>query len=79
MANIKISQLKELFNEVGLDEGIFDIFRSKSKKLSQKLKGIDSEIETVIASAPDKATQQKLRNLNNALKAYDTQRRKMGR
>ena len=79
MANIKISELKELFIEVGLDEGIFDIFRSKSKKLSQKLKGIDSEIETVIASAPDKATQQKLRNLNNALKAYDTQRRKMGR
>tara|TARA_Y100000389_G_scaffold2229_2_gene2251 strand:+ start:1442 stop:1681 length:240 start_codon:yes stop_codon:yes gene_type:complete len=79
MANIKISQLKELFTEAGLDEGIFDIFRSKSKKLSQRLKGIDSEIETVIASAPDKATQQKLRNLNNALKAYDTQRRKMGR
>lgn len=79
MANIKISQLKELFTEVGLDEGIFDIFRSKSKKLSQRLKGIDSEIETVIASAPDKATQQKLRNLNNALKAYDTQRRNMGR
>lgn len=79
MANIKISQLKELFTEVGLDEGIFDIFRSKSKKLSQRLKGIDSEIETVIASAPDKATQQKLRNLNNALKAYDTQRRSMGR
>lgn len=79
MANIKLSELKELFTEAGLDEGIFDIFRSKSKKLSQKLKGIDSEIETVIASAPDEATQQKLRNLNNALKAYDTQRRKMGR
>ena len=79
MANIKLSELKELFTEAGLDEGIFDIFRSKSKKLSQKLKGIDSEIETVIASAPDNVTQQKLRNLNNALKAYDTQRRKMGR
>jgi hypothetical protein len=58
---------------------VSDIFRSKSKKLSQRLKGIDSEIETVIASATDKATQQKLRDLNNALKAYDTQRRKMGR
>tara|TARA_B110000285_G_scaffold984_1_gene1067 strand:- start:691 stop:930 length:240 start_codon:yes stop_codon:yes gene_type:complete len=79
MANIKLSELKELFTEAGLDEGIFDIFRSKSKKLSQKLKGIDSEIETVIASAPDNVTQQKLRNLNNALKAYDTQRRKMGK
>ena len=79
MAKIKLSELKKMFTEAGLDEGIFDIFRSKSKKLSQKLKGIDSEIEAVIASAPDKATQQKLRNLNNALKAYDTQRRKMGR
>jgi hypothetical protein len=79
MASIKLSELKELFTEAGLGEGIFDIFRSKSKKLSQKLKGIDSEIETVIASAPDKATQQKLINLNNALKAYDTQRRKMGK
>ena len=79
MVNIKISELKELFIEAGLDEGIFDIFRSKSKKLSQKLKGIDSEIDTVIASAPDKATQQKLRNLSNSLRAYDAQRRKMGR
>lgn len=79
MASIKLSELKELFTEAGLDEGIFDIFRSKSKKLSQKLKGLDSEIETIITSAPDKDTQQKLRNLNNALKAYDTQRRKMGK
>jgi len=79
MAKIKLSELKKMFTEAGLDEGIFDIFKSKSKKLDQKLKGIDGDIEKVITSAPDKATQQKLRNLNNALKAYDTQRRKMGR
>lgn len=79
MAKIKLSELKKMFTEVGLDEGIFDIFKSKSKTLNQKLKGIDSDIEAVIASAPDKGTQQKLKNLNNALKAYDAQRRKMGR
>ena len=79
MANIKISELKKLFTEAGIDEGIFDIFRSKRKKLSQRLKGVDNEIEAVIASAPDKASQRKLRNLSNALQAYDAQRRKMGR
>ena len=79
MAKIKLSELKQMFTEVGLDEGIFDIFRSKSSKLRKKLKGLETDVDDIVKSAPDKATAKKLRNLSNALRAYDAQSRKMGR
>lgn len=79
MAKIKLSELKQLFTEIGLSEGIFDIFRSKSSKLRKKIKGLESDVDDIVKSAPDKATQQKLRNLSNALRAWDAQSRKMGR
>lgn len=79
MAKIKLSELKQLFTEIGLNEGIFDIFRSKSSKLRKKIKGLESDVDDIVKSAPDKATQQKLRNLSNALRAWDAQSRKMGR
>ena len=42
---IKESQLRELFKEVGLSEDIFDIFRSKRKKLDRKIKDLKSDLK----------------------------------
>ena len=62
MKTIKKSQLKEVFKEFGLSEGIFDLFISKKKKLGKKLQAdldnIKSKIEDTINSAPTKEEKQ---------------------
>jgi len=69
MKTIKESQLKELFNEVGLDENIFDIFKRKKKKLKARVKGIESYVDDVIDSAPTDKQKDALIKLRAALEA----------
>jgi septal ring factor EnvC (AmiA/AmiB activator) len=64
---IKESQLRELFKEVGLSEDIFDIFRSKRKKLDRKIKDLKSDLKDMEDSAPTKADRERLRKLNSTL------------
>ena len=76
MKTIKKSQLKEVFKEFGLSEGIFDLFSSKKTKLGKKLQAdldnIKSKIEDTINSAPTQQERDQLRKLANAFdKAYN--------
>lgn len=76
MKTIKKSQLKEVFKEFGLSEGIFDLFSSKKTKLRKKLQSdlenIKSNIEDTINSAPTQQEKDQLRKLANAFdKAYN--------
>ncbi len=64
---IKESQLRELFKEVGLSEDIFDIFRSKRKKLDRKIKDLKSDLKDMEDSAPTNADRERLRKLNSTL------------
>lgn len=70
MTKIKLSKLKELFESHGLSEGMFDIFKSKKKKLKKKLSAIDRDIDDVINSAPDKEEKEALRDLADFLADY---------
>ena len=70
MKTIKESQLKELFEKFGLSEGLFDIFKKKtkgkvSKSTKKKLAAIDSDIEDVINSAPTDEEREALRDAAN--------------
>tara|TARA_B110000444_G_scaffold234787_1_gene245360 strand:- start:1842 stop:2072 length:231 start_codon:yes stop_codon:yes gene_type:complete len=72
MATIKESNLKELFKEYGLSEGIFDLFKKKSKsKISnstkKKLAAIDKDLDDVIASGVNDEEKQALRDLADLL------------
>ena len=76
MKTIKKSQLKEVFKEFGLSEGIFDLFSSKKTKLRKKLQSdlenIKSNIEDTINSAATQQEKDQLRKLANAFdKAYN--------
>ena len=79
MAKIKLSTVKEIFNEVGVSEGLFDMFKSKRRKLKDKLDGIKSDIDDIIKSAPTKKDKEDLQKLANAFRAVSAQKRKMGR
>lgn len=73
MKTIKESQLKELFEKFGLSEGLFDIFKKKtkgkvSKSTKKKLAAIDSDIEDVINSAPTDEEREALRDMADFLK-----------
>lgn len=68
MAKIKESDLKKIFDSYGLDEGIFDLFNKKRKRLKQRIKDIEKEIDDVINSAPTKKEKQQLRDLSNAFR-----------
>lgn len=68
MAKIKESELKKIFKEAGLSDGIFDLFNKKRNRLKQKIKDIEKEIEGVIDSAPTKKEKQQLRNISNAFR-----------
>jgi len=71
MATIKESQLRKIFKEYGISDGVFDIFNKKRKKLKKQLKQTRDDIEDTIQSAP-KDQQAKLKDLANAFdKAYD--------
>lgn len=76
MKTIKKSQLKEVFKEFGLSEGIFDLFSSKKTKLRKKLQAdldnIKNAIEDTINTAPTQKEKDQLRKLANAFdKAYN--------
>jgi len=64
---IKESQLRELFKEVGLSEDMFDIFRSKRKKLDRKIKDLKSDLKDMEDSAPTDKDRERLRKLNSTL------------
>jgi|TARA_B110000908_G_C10065538_1_gene362666 hypothetical protein len=63
MAKIKIKELKQLFTERGLGEGIFDIFKKKKKKLNAKLAVINKDLDNIIDDAPTEAGKQALKDL----------------
>jgi CO dehydrogenase/acetyl-CoA synthase beta subunit len=69
---IKKSQLKEIFLQYGLSEGIFDLFLSKKKQLKDKISSIDKEIEDTIKSAPTDKDKQNLKDLSNFLRKSKT-------
>ena len=79
MTKIKLSTVKEIFSEVGAREGLFDMFKSKRRKLKDKLDGIKSDIDDIIKSAPTKKDKEDLQKLANAFRAVSAQKRKMGR
>jgi hypothetical protein len=63
MAKIKIKELKQLFTEHGLDEGMFDIFKRKKKKLDAKLAVINKDLDNIIDDAPTEAGKEALKKL----------------
>ena len=63
MAKIKIKELKQLFTEYGVQEGVFDIFKRKKKKLDAKLAVINKDLDNIIDDAPNKESQEALRSL----------------
>jgi hypothetical protein len=76
MKRIKKEQLKEVFKQFGLSEGIFDLFTSKRTQLKKRLQAdlvnIKTKIEDTINSAPDDKEKEQLRKLANAFdKAYN--------
>lgn len=76
MKTIKKSQLKEVFRQFGLSEGIFDLFSSKKTKLKNQLQtdlnNIKKKIQDTINSAPNQQEKDQLRKLANAFdKAYN--------
>ena len=76
MKTIKKSQLKEVFKQFGLSEGIFDLFSSKKTKLKNKLQSdldnIKKKIDDTINTAPTQQEKDQLRKLANAFdKAYN--------
>lgn len=68
MATIKKSQLKEIFKEAGLSDGVFDLFNKKRKQLKKKIKELEKEIDSVINSAPTDKEKQQLRNISNSFR-----------
>lgn len=64
---IKESKLKELFMEAGLSEDIFDIFRSKRKKLDRKIQSLKSDLKDMEDSAPTKKDRERIKKLNTTL------------
>jgi len=79
MAKIKLSTIKEIFNKVGVSEGLFDMFKSKRRKLTDKLDNVKKDIDDIIKSAPTKKDKEDLQKLANAFRAVSAQKRKMGR
>ena len=79
MAKIKLSTVKEIFNELGVSEGLFDIFKSKRSKLKNTLANVKSEIDDLIKSAPTTKDKEDLAALVKAFRAVEAQKRKMGR
>ena len=63
MAKIKIKELKQLFTEHGVQEGVFDIFKRKKKKLDAKLSVINKDLDNIIDDAPTEAGKQALKDL----------------
>lgn len=63
MAKIKIKELKQLFTEHGVQEGVFDIFKRKKKKLNAKLAVINKDLDNIIDDAPTEAGKQALKDL----------------
>jgi Spy/CpxP family protein refolding chaperone len=71
MATIKESHLKQIFNEYGISDGVWDIFNKKRKRLKKQLKQTRADIEDTIQYAP-KDQQKKLKDLAAAFdNAYD--------
>ena len=62
MKTIKESELKQMFESVGLSEGIFDLFKK------YKISKIDKEIDGIIDSAPTEKEKEALRNLSKAFR-----------
>ena len=79
MTKIKLSTVKEIFNEVGVSEGLFYMFKSKRRKLKDKLDNVKSDIDDLVKSAPTKKDKEDLQKLVNAFRAVSAQKRKMGR
>jgi hypothetical protein len=79
MAKIKLSTIKEIFNKVGVSEGLFDMFKSKRRKLIDKLDNVKKDIDDIIKSAPTKKDREDLQKLVDAFREVSAQRRKMGR
>jgi len=79
MAKIKLSTIKEIFNKVGVSEGLFDMFKSKRRKLTDKLDSVKNDIDDIIKSAPTEKDKEDLQRLANAFRAVSAQKRKMGR
>ena len=79
MAKIKLSTIREIFNKVGVSEGLFDMFNSKRRKLTDKLDNVKKDIDDIIKSAPTEKDKEDLQKLANAFRAVSAQKRKMGR
>ena len=79
MTKIKLSTVKEIFNEVGVSECLFDMFNSKRRKLKDKLDNVKSDIDDLVKSAPTKKDKEDLQKLVNAFRAVSAQKRKMCR
>ena len=79
MAKIKLSTVKEIFNQVGVSEGLFDMFKSKRRKAMDKLDNVKKDIDDLIQSAPTKKDKDDMQKLVNAFRAVAAQKRKMGR
>ena len=79
MTKIKLSTVKEIFNEVGVSEGLFDMFKSKRRKLKDKLDNVKSDIDDLVKSAPTKKDKEDIQKLVNAYRAVSAQKRKKGR
>jgi len=79
MAKIKLSTVKEIFNELEVSEGLFDIFKSKRSKLKNTLDNVKSQIDDLIKSAPTTKDKEDLAALVKAFRAVEAQKRKMGR
>lgn len=63
MRKIKESELKEIFESFGLDEGIFDIF----KKI--RLSKLYQDVDDIIDKAKTKKEKEALRNLSKAFRS----------
>jgi|TARA_B100000768_G_C11188888_1_gene336399 hypothetical protein len=79
MAKIKLSTVKEIFNKVGVSEGLFDMFKSKRRKAMDKLDNVKKDIDDLIKSAPTRKDKDDMQKLVNAFRAVAAQKRKMGR
>jgi len=79
MAKIKLSTIKEIFNEVGVSEGLFDFFNKKRRKLNNKLTAVKSDIDDLVKAAPTKKDAEDMQKLVNAFRAVEAQKRKMGK
>ena len=79
LAKIKLSTIREIFNKVGVSEGLFDMFNSKRRKLTDKLDNVKKDIDDIIKSAPTEKDKEDLQKLANAFRAVSAQKRKMGR